>query len=195
MGSPVSPTVANLFMEHFEAQAISRTPNPPRFWARYVDDTFVVHKKDQIDSFTGHINGIHPAIKFTIEREDDNKLAMLDTLVHRQDDCSLKTTVYRKATHTDQYLSFQSHHPLQHKLGVIRTLYHQADTVISDQLDIVKEKEHLQDALKICGYDEWTFKIVDRSKSGTRPHKSNKRTIFKGSVTLPYIQGVSEGMR
>lgn len=40
---------------------------------------------------------------------------------------SLKIEVYRKPTHTDQYLLFDSHHPHEHKLGVIITLHHQAD--------------------------------------------------------------------
>ena len=45
MGSPVNCIVANLYMEYLEQKAPSTAPNPPRFWCRFVDDTFVIHKE------------------------------------------------------------------------------------------------------------------------------------------------------
>ena len=32
MGSPLSPIVANIFMEHFEQQALASAPHPPSLW-------------------------------------------------------------------------------------------------------------------------------------------------------------------
>ena len=45
------------------------------------------------------------SIRFTMETEKDNKLAFLDTAVLREPDGRLTTSVYRKPTHTDQYLA------------------------------------------------------------------------------------------
>ena len=70
MGSPVSPIVANLYMEYLEQKTLSSAPNPPRFWCRFVDDTFVIHKEANKQGFFQHINSVDPAIKFTVE---DNK--------------------------------------------------------------------------------------------------------------------------
>ena len=42
----------------------------------------MVNKKDSIDDFTQHINSIHPAIQFTVERKEEGKIAMLDTIAY-----------------------------------------------------------------------------------------------------------------
>ena len=50
MGSPVSPIVANIYMEAFENRAISTALHPTRMWKRYVDDTFVIHQSHKKNS-------------------------------------------------------------------------------------------------------------------------------------------------
>ncbi|XP_072028106.1 uncharacterized protein [Amphiura filiformis] len=86
MGLPVSPIIANLYMEWFENKALTSTADPPRIWLRYVDDTFVVINKDKVQQFTDHINSQNEHIKFTNDPEKDGQLPFLDTLVKRQTD-------------------------------------------------------------------------------------------------------------
>ena len=50
MGSPLSPIVANIFMEKFE-EALATVPHPPSLLKRYVDDTFVI-QEEQYKSFS-----------------------------------------------------------------------------------------------------------------------------------------------
>ena len=100
MGSPISPIIANLFMEHFEQKALSTFINPPRFWGRYVDDTMTIIDNDAIHRFTTHLNDTHPSIKFTHELESDRKIPMLDTTIIRNDDGSLKI---RSVSQTNQH--------------------------------------------------------------------------------------------
>nr|VZH95251.1 unnamed protein product [Spirometra erinaceieuropaei] len=57
----------------------------PKFWARYVDDTFVVIDRDQLLIFKERLNAVFPDMQFTMEEEEDNKLAFLDVLVCRKD--------------------------------------------------------------------------------------------------------------
>ena len=113
----------------------------------FTTPTFVVThikiKKQHAQEFTDHINSIDPNIEFTTEEEEHRSLAFLDTLTVIKQDGSLDIKIYRKRTHTDQYLNFSSNHPVQHKLGVIQTLYHRANTVITNPADTPEEKHHI----------------------------------------------------
>ena len=128
MGSPVSPVIANLFMEWLEQQAILTAPITCKLklWKRYVDDVMEVVRKGCEQELTEHLNSIDNtgSIKFTYEEESDNSLPFLDTLMIRKED----GTVYRKKTHTDQYLNFMSHQ----KLGVITTLLDKCNNNVSE---------------------------------------------------------------
>ena len=82
MGSPISPLVANLFIEDLEVQAIRTSPTSPTLWKRFVDDTFTIIKKINRDSFLQHLNSIHPNIKFTCEEvREDGSMPFLDILI------------------------------------------------------------------------------------------------------------------
>ena len=134
MGSPLSPIIANLYMEAFEKKAINTSPTPPSLWRRFVDDTLVIIKKTQKESFISHINSIDDKIQFTMEdSREDGSMPFLDTLVTQCSDDSLSTKVYRKPTHTDLYLQWDSHHTIAAKYSVVSTLHHRAKAVCSTQ--------------------------------------------------------------
>ena len=42
MGSPLSPVIANFFMEDFEKKPTEQATHKPVCWFRYGDDTFVI---------------------------------------------------------------------------------------------------------------------------------------------------------
>ena len=154
MGSQVNLIVANLYMEYFEQKDLCTAPQPPppRFWFRYVDDTFVIHKEIHKQEFLQHINSVDPAIQFTVENNKDGVIPFLDTIVKPEAEWNLFITVYRKPTHTDQYLQWDSHHHLSAKFSVIHTLSHRAQTVCSNPELPHKEKTHLMNALTQCKY-------------------------------------------
>ena len=84
MGSLVSVIIANLVMENVEEGAMSTFLNPPKFWRRYVDGTFVIIKKTEVDKFHNHISNIEASIKFTTEHETNNSIPFLDVCVTRE---------------------------------------------------------------------------------------------------------------
>ena len=130
MGSPVSAVVANLYMAFFEELALETAPTRPRLLERYVDDTFCILRKGSTKELLHHLNRVRPTIKFIVEQEDGT-LPFLDMLLRRREDGSLDVSVYRKPTHMDRYLHFESHHPTHMKRGVVRCLHNRAREIIS----------------------------------------------------------------
>ena len=82
--------------------------------------------------------------------EQDGKLPFLDLLLNRTEDGDLKLQICRKPTHTDQYLNFNSHHPIEHKLSVVRTLLDRSESLVTDKDDKEREDIHVQKALQAC---------------------------------------------
>ena len=106
MGSPVF--VAEIVMQNIEEQAIATYTRTVTLWLRYVDDTFTAVPKDGIDDFHEHLNRQNADRQFTKEIEKNGKIPFLDCLVTR-DNNRLKTTIYRKPTHTDRLLDQSSY--------------------------------------------------------------------------------------
>ena len=108
-----------------------------------MDDTFVIQQGSHKQLFLDHINHIEPAIKFTVEGNQENgTIPFLDTLVKPEADNPLSISVYRKPNHTDQYLKWDSHCNLAAKYSVIGTLTHRAKTVCMGQELFNKEIQH-----------------------------------------------------
>ncbi|KAI0231562.1 hypothetical protein LSAT2_018059 [Lamellibrachia satsuma] len=126
------------------------------------------------------MNTVDPtgSIIFTREDEENNSMPFLDAKFTRKKDGSVKSTVDRKKTHTDQYLNFVSHQPKHQKLGVVRTLIHRCETITSEEGDKKEEVEHLREALRVCGYPSWALNKVTDSNV--------KYNAASPAVTLDY---------
>ena len=124
-------------------------------------------------------------------------LCLLDTLITPKSGGSLETTVYRKPTHTNQYLQWDSHHAITNKYSIISTLLHRAKIICSNQQLLEEEQTNIQKALTACKYPDWA---TDRMKlkidtPKTRQNNRNNRTTYRGHITVPYNEGLSESMK
>ncbi|XP_024882522.1 uncharacterized protein LOC112461499 [Temnothorax curvispinosus] len=202
MGSPISPIIANIFMEHFENQILKNAPLKPSTWFRYVDDTFVIwsHGRDTLPQFLAFLNSQHPNIQFTMEVEQNSQIPFLDVLVRRNDDGTLSHQVYRKPTHTDRYLHATSHHHPSQKNSVISSLVYRALT-ISESTSLNGELEHLNQALTKNGYSPRNInQTIQRLKNKISnpnnvetPHEEKEKEREKFQMAfLPYLQGTTE---
>ena len=98
-------------MEYFESLAIPSSPTSIKWWFRYADDVHSANRKDLVNKLQEHLNSIDPHIKFTMELPGTDGLPFLDTLTKPTSN-SIESTVYRKPTHTDRYLDYNSNHPI-----------------------------------------------------------------------------------
>ena len=184
---------------------IDTAPHTPTFWRRFVDDTFVVIQKTQEDSFFNHLNTIDERIQFTKEAStSDGSMPFLDALVTINGDGSLNTKVYRKQTHTDLYLQWDSHHSIAAKYSVINTLHHRAKAVCSNKQLLEEEEEHLKKVLTENKYPMWALNRVKLKNKATKAQEQRRQQNTTAKVTagnkrsymvLPYVKGLSESMK
>ena len=202
MGSPISPIVANLYMEKFEQLAINTAPHPPLFWRRFVDDTFTILESPHKTSFLEHLNSIDHQIQFTSEEAGiGGSIPFLDVLIMPDEEGNLKTTVYRKPTHTDLYLQWESNHQVSSKYSVIGSLKHRAKSTCSDKELLRSEVHHTEEALKRCKYPTWALNKA-KMKTKTAANRNNNRnnnttnnSTQRPHIVIPYYQGISESMK
>ena len=79
------------------------------------------HGDHLLETFYWHLNSQNSSIQFTMERESEGKIAFLDVTLERRETAAV-TSVFRKKTHTNRYLNFNSHHPAKVLRGVEQCL-------------------------------------------------------------------------
>ena len=115
-------------------------------------------------------------------------IAFLDTNVSTLPNGEVEVQVYRKATHTNKYLAFDSHHPVQHKRSVVSTLMRRANTIPSSEALGTEETSHVQDSLQVNGYPTKFIENAAQPRSGPQSHHPDPA----GLAVVPYVQGVSD---
>ena len=103
MGNPLSPLLAEIFVDNLEKQ-IHKHPLGKQFlyWHRYVDDILACFTgaERQLNQFLNFINNMHNNIKLTVEVQELNSINCLDltiTSLNGKHDFS----IYHKPSHSD----------------------------------------------------------------------------------------------
>ena len=125
------------------------------------------------------------------EESEDRMLPFLDVELCRDSDGAITTLVHRKTTHTNQYLSFALHHPVTHKVAVVRILMSKANTLSSLGVQRVEEKK-IVEALEENSYPS---SFICKHSCPTRHRQEVDVRKPRTTVTLPYINGLSEVVR
>ena len=150
-----------------------------------------------------------PHIQLTMEEPiQDGSLPFLDTKVSPGPNNTLITTVYRKPTHTDQYLHWDCNHFTGAKHSVYNTLAHRAKIVSHRQWTLKKELDHIREALQACHFPSWSLnklqqKFEHKHQTNSEPspmdiqptnnNVSNNNNSNKNiSIVVPYIHELGE---
>ena len=97
---------------------------------------------------------------------------------------NLEKSVYRKPTHTDKYLAFDSHHPICHKKSVAKTLLRRADCLPSSLDSKAEERKYVSNVLKANGYTK-TF-LRNCQKPVTNSNALDEREPATGFAVILY---------
>ena len=76
----------------------------------------------------------------------------MDVMVSREEDGAIKMEVYRKPTHTGQYLNYHSCCPMEHKEAIGRALFKRAESHSSDLTILYSEHQRIVKELKSNRY-------------------------------------------
>ena len=192
MGSPLGPTLANIFLSFHEKQWLHNCPVDfrPSLYRRYIDDTFLLFNDvSHVTKFLDYINSQHPSIQFTCDKESNGKLNFLDISVSRENN-QFVTSVYRKPTFTGLGMNFHSFVPNYFKTNLIASLMHRAFKICSQQTCFERELEFLKSFfLK----NNFPFKFVNNVFAKTLHKIYNSKppliTVEKKPiyVSLPYL--------
>lgn len=191
MGTPVAPTLANLFLAIWEEEFIYSVNNPHissiKYWGRYLDDTLILWDgpREEFFDFVEYLNHNSVNMQFTAEW-GGNQINFLDVSISNNEG-SLKTCGYRKKTATNSLLHFNSYHPYHVKRAVSYGQFIRLRRINTDYNDFIFQAQDLMDRLRIRGYPEDIISVafqkaakIDRKALiyKSRNKKTNDRFVF-----------------
>nr|XP_054924765.1 uncharacterized protein LOC129383853 [Dermacentor andersoni] len=190
MGASVSVVCANIALEDLESAALSSFGTRPKLFLRYVDDCFCIIPRRHAAHFLEHLNSFKPSIQFTAEEENNGRIPFVDVLVERTSG-GLKTSVYRKPTHTGKYLSYDSAHPIGQKRSVAAALFSRAFRVCSSPTKRRQELQVVKRDLLSNGYPRQLLRTQERKAA--KPRRETAKETGKRAA-VPYTVGTSEAL-
>ena len=104
--------------------------------------------------------------------------------------------MYRKPTHTDLYLQWDSAHDIAAKYSVINTLTHRACTICSTPELAKQELQHLEEVLGACKYLRWAIQKIFHKHQNKEKKKTPRSTHHtKCHIVVPYVEGMGESLK
>ena len=192
MGSPLGTLLDNVFMCSSEETIVPTFKDCLVHWKRYVDDTHAYIEPEKIDYVIKKLNTYHQQIHFTYELDKYQRISFLYVSIRRLTNGKLKKTVFRKETNTNIYMNWNSHAPMQWKIGTLKNLVNRSIIICSDQHLLRIELDHLrkvfveindcpsktvENIIKIQ-LEQENFDITNKPQTNTTDNSETKLQLF-----------------
>ena len=183
MGASLGPVLANIIMTELERAVVDRLVQSGsiKFYARYVDDTLLMVKPEDVDNILREFNSFHRNLEFTVDKFEECVPHFLDLEIHRDG-----LSIYRKDTHTAQYVHYNSFTKWNHKTAWIRSLTNRAKKLCSTS-KLPNELSNIKKFAAYNGFPKWVTKNIMnqsiRNTQSTETDDQEEETLF---LFLPY---------
>ena len=199
-GSPVAPSIANLFMAAIESQTVNKWVQRKNIllYKRYIDDIFMVFEgpEHEVQNCKLDFETLHNKIKFTWEI-NLNQVTFLDLIIFKNEGKYLGYRVHQKELNNYLYLPWCSNHPKNTKVGIIKGELQRYRRNCSRIQDYIKVKKLFAHRLRQRGYPASIInnninKVKFKDKKITETNRQTKMDIivFKTNFHSP-LQTVS----
>lgn len=193
MGSPISPILAQIVMDHLLDTVIPKLSFNFPFIYKYVDDIVCAIPEVLIDETLTVFNSFNINIKFTVETEKDRSVPFLDTRLVRLDDNSIVLDWYQKPTASGRYINFHSNHPQNQKYNTVIAMKNRVEHISDDRFRN-DNKRKLFDLFHNNGYPKALLnKLIYSSNFFDGPTDDGAPVLLKYKK-LPYIGGLTNNV-
>ena len=155
MGTPMAPTIANIFMGWMETNILNQCPwiIDLDMWRRYIDDiiTLWFHGEEELHRFMAWLNQQHPSIQFTYNFGRKN-IAYLDVSISISNEGLITTDLHVKPTDAAMILPFHSCHPRHCTRSIPYSQCLRLRRICSEESFFRARCEELKDKLTKRGY-------------------------------------------
>ena len=193
MGSSLGPVLANIIMTELEDVVIKPliTNGTIKFNTRFVDDTLLVIKPENVKKVNNALNKFDKKLRFTVDMFKDKVPHFLDLELSPDG-----TSIFRKDSNTGLYVNFTSFVPWTYHILWIRSLVTRASRICAPN----KLSSEISTIKKFASWNDFPKSVVisilnktlnappSNESSNSIKGKSNEITIYFHYLNLAFLK-------
>ena len=190
MGSSLGPVLANIIMTELEDIIIKPliNDNTISFYSRYVDDTLLLVKPEDIQRLHDALNSFDPNLQFTVDTFEHETPHFLDIEISPDG-----LSIFRKDTNTGLYTNYNSYTPWSYRKAWIRSLVNRATKICSPG----KLNQEIHMIKRFASWNNFPRHIVNNiikysQNTQQKDNKTNDETPITFWLRIPYAGPVGE---